>query len=168
MSSDFVPPILANRCAAPPWNGGKQVVLGTDEDLKPYLGCPGYITLNLTLADWTQEKNDQFVACAAADRLGATANPPILVASGWDKINSDPIAFRALAQLRMCRCTMKVGEAGEGGVDRCPAPASASLPGLSRPLPWRACGAPPAPPSGWELLVDLVRYGSAAVAGAMR
>ena len=156
------------KCADPPWNGGKQVVLGTDDDLKPYVGCPGYITLNLVPSDWTQAKNDQFIACAAADKLGATANPPILIASGWDKINSDPFTFRALAQLRMCKCTMEVGDHGAGRVDRCPAPVSASIPGLSRLLPWRACGGPPAPPSGWELLVDLVRRGPAVLAGRAR
>ncbi len=156
------------KCAEPPWNGGKQVVLGTDDDLKPYVGCPGYITLNLKLSDWTQEKNDQFIACAAADKLGATANPPVRIASGWDKINSDPFTFRALAQLRMCKCTMEVGEHGAGSVNRCPAPVSASIPGLSRLLPWRACGGAPAPPSGWQLLVDLVRRGPAVLAGSVR
>lgn len=153
------------KCAEPPWNGGKQVVLGTDDDLKPYVGCPGYITLNLRLSDWSQAKNDQFIACAAADKLGATANPPILVASSWDKINGDPFTFRALAQLRMCKCTMKVGEDGDGSVDRCPAPVGASIPGLGRLLSWRACGGAPAQPTGWQFLVDLVRLGPAVLAG---
>jgi hypothetical protein len=156
------------KCAEPPWNNGKQVVLGRHDDIKQYIGCPGYITLNLPDADWSQTKNDQFIACAAADKLGATANPPILIASGWDNISAGNVTFRELTQLRMCKCDMEVGEHGRGGVNRCPPPVSASIPGLGRLVSWRACGRPAAPPSGWELLVELARHGTAVLAGRAR
>jgi hypothetical protein len=44
--------------------------------------------------DWIQAKNEQFIACAAADKLGATANPPILIAPGWDNIPAEAVTFR--------------------------------------------------------------------------
>lgn len=142
------------KCADPPWNNCKQVVLGRHDDIKQYIGCPGYMALNLS--DWTQEKNDQFVACAAADKLGANCNPPILIASGWDNIPEWAVTFRELAQLRMCKCTMDVKEHGAGQVDRCPAGVTASVPGLSRIWATRTCDAPP---SGWEILMELLRPG---------
>ncbi|HKZ04541.1 MAG TPA: hypothetical protein VJU81_03650 [Methylomirabilota bacterium] len=157
-------PVDYPPCVAPPWNGGKQVVLGRHHDIKQYIGCPGYITLNLS--DWSQAKNDQFIACAAANKLGATAEPPILIASGWDNIGPENVTFRELTQLRMCKCDMEVGEHAAGSVNRCPPPVSASIPGLSRLMPWRACGGPPAPPTGWQFLVELVRYGPAVLAGS--
>ena len=154
------------KCAEPPWNGGKQVVLGRHDDIKQYIGCPGYITLNLS--NWTKDKDNEFIACAAAGKLGATAEPPILIASGWDSISPDPNAFRALAQLRMCKCTMQVAEHGPGSVTRCPPPVSASLPGLARLFPRPACGGTPTLPSGWQLLVDLVWRGPGVLAGSLR
>src|SRR5690242_19410132 len=65
-------------CAPPPAGGCTQVVFGRFNDMKKYLGCPGYVTLNLK--DWTQKKNDEFVACAASGQLGATCSPEILIA----------------------------------------------------------------------------------------
>jgi hypothetical protein len=157
-------PAHYGRCAEPPWNNTRQVVIGRDDDLKPYLGCPGYITLNLSR--WTREKDEQFVACAAANRLGATAEPPILVASTWSDIMATEVVFRQVAQLRMCACKMEVFERGAGRVDRCPAGVGAAVPGLSRLFAARACGGPP--PSGWELLVELIRRGAPAAARGAR
>src|SRR5262249_17219025 len=83
-------------CAPPPAGGCSQVIFGRfeaagaapSELTKKYLGCPGYITLNLRR--WTGALNDQFVACAAADRLGATCNPKIKIVTKDAQIPDPP------------------------------------------------------------------------------
>jgi hypothetical protein len=150
-------PASYGECAARPRKDCQQVVLGVHDDLKKYIGCDGYIALDLSAADWTEERADQFLACAAANQLAEknkNCEPPILIASEWDKIMAQPTIFRQIAQLGRCKCTMAVQERGLGQVERCPAGVSASVPGLPRAWARRACDGPP---SAWELLMELLR-----------
>lgn len=103
-------------CAPPPADGCSQVVFGRFEDMKKYIGCPGYITLNLK--NWTKDLNDEFVGCAAAGLLGATCKPPILVASkDGDIPNDGNTTERELCQLHKCGCVVTTNAGGTGGVD---------------------------------------------------
>jgi hypothetical protein len=142
-------------CKAPPPGGCRQVVLGRFPEINQYHGCPGYIVLNTT--SWTPEVNDQFIACAAAGRLGATCSPPIKIVSGWARIDHASVTLREMLQLRRCGCAPQIAEDAyaEGEAGACPRTTwlgpllSRLLPGLSscdllspRALPFAARGAP--------------------------
>ncbi len=105
-------------CAPPP-DGCTQVVFGRFDDTKKYLGCPGYITLNLKA--WTQQKNDEFVGCAFAGELGGTCKPEILIASTNANIpDTGSVCSTELCQLNACKCTVLVSATGTGSVKDCP------------------------------------------------
>ncbi len=101
-------------CEPPPAGGCNQVIFGRfnvagaapSELTKKYLGCPGYITLNLK--KWTQKLNDEFVACAATDQLGATCNPKIKIVTKDGQIPDPPDSTTSIeiCQLKACGCAV--------------------------------------------------------------
>ena len=107
----------AGACPAP--GDGVTVVLGRFNDIRQYINCPGFLVLNLS--DYTVEENDQYIACAAAGKLGGS----ILVASPLANIPRPPTASRTpveLCQLAACGCRVSLGS-GQGarsvGARRC-------------------------------------------------
>lgn len=110
-------------CAAPPTGGCIQVVLGRFDDMKQYLGCPGYVTLNLK--NWTEKINDEFIGCLGDDQLKpppgkAFCEPMVLLASGSGAIPDTKNQTRTeLCQLDACGCKVTVAE-NKVTVGECP------------------------------------------------
>jgi hypothetical protein len=97
-----------------------QVVIGArHEDLRPYHGCPGYITMNAE--EPTEARQDQFMACAIAGKLGGDCNVPVKIVASADGSTPDPVRVRQLTQLRACQCTLDEAHKKTGGfVTSCP------------------------------------------------
>lgn len=109
--------------------GCVQVVLGRFNDVKQYIDCPGYVVLNL--AAYTVQRNDEFIACAAAGELGATCAPGILIASPDENIPVPPTMSHIpteLCQLRACSCHVTVQSMSPGSVTSCSHPVPLPIP----------------------------------------
>lgn len=87
-------------CAAPPDNP-PVVVIGLQQDLRPFVGCPGYIVFYIDPSTPNlRDLNDQFIGCAVRGLIGGgnirVVGPPVVVAGpGFD---------RETAQLIACDC----------------------------------------------------------------
>jgi hypothetical protein len=93
-------------------------VLGRFDDMKKYIGCPGYIVLNLK--KWTKKLNDEFIGCVAAGKVGATCTPPILIASSSTGIPNDGNQTeKELCQLDACGCKVTVKADDSVDVAKC-------------------------------------------------